>query len=45
MASSGWRQVTHAVTSGHSYTLTLTNRDDNFAGDPTFTLFDDAGVS
>jgi len=45
VASSGWRQVTHAVTSGHSYTLTLTNRDDNYPGDPTFTLFDDASVS
>jgi hypothetical protein len=44
VASSGWRQVTHAVTSGHSYTLTLTNRDDNFPGDPTYTLFDDASV-
>jgi hypothetical protein len=44
VASSGWRQVTHAVTSGHSYTLTLTNRDDNYPGDPTFTLFDDASV-
>ena len=44
VASSGWRQVTHAVTSGHSYTLTLTNRDDNYPGDPTYTLFDDASV-
>jgi hypothetical protein len=44
VASSGWRQVTHAVTSGHSYTLTLTSRDDNYPGDPTYTLFDDASV-
>jgi len=44
VASSGWRQVTHAVTSGHSYTLTLTSRDDNYPGDPTFTLFDDVSV-
>jgi hypothetical protein len=42
--TSGWRQVTHAVTSGHSYTLTLTSRDDNYPGDPTYTLFDDASV-
>jgi hypothetical protein len=45
VSHSGWKQVTHAVTSGHSYTLTLRNRDDNFPTDPTFTLFDDAGVS
>ena len=45
VANSGWKQVTHAVTSGHSYTLTLRNRDDNYPGDPTYTLFDDAGVS
>jgi serine protease len=45
VANSGWRQLTHAVTSGHSYTLTLRNRDDNYPGDPTYTLYDDAGVS
>jgi hypothetical protein len=45
VANSGWKQVTHAVTSGHSYTLTLRNRDDNYPGDPTYTLFDDASVS
>jgi Putative Ig domain len=44
VASSGWRQVTHAVTSGHSYTLTLTSHDDNYPGDPTYTLFDDTSV-
>lgn len=40
-----WVQVTASVIAGHSYTLTLTNRDDNFAGDPTFTLFDDVAVN
>lgn len=40
-----WVQVTASITAGHSYTLTLTNRDDNFAGDPTFTLFDDVAVN
>ena len=40
-----WVQVTATITAGHSYTLTLTNRDDNFTGDPTFTLFDDVAVN
>ena len=34
-------QAVTAVTAGHSYTLTLTSHDDNFAGDPTYTLYDD----
>jgi hypothetical protein len=37
--------VTAAVTAGHSYTLTLTSHDDNYAADPSFTLFDDVTVS
>ncbi|HET9597357.1 MAG TPA: hypothetical protein VFP65_17335 [Anaeromyxobacteraceae bacterium] len=37
-------QVTATLTAGHRYTLTLTNRDDNFAGDASFTLFDDVAV-
>ncbi len=41
VANSGWKQVSTTVTSGHNYTLTLTSRDDNFAGDPTFTRYDD----
>ena len=40
----GWKQVSATLTAGHSYTLTLTNRDDNYAGDPTFTLYDDVVV-
>ena len=40
-----WVQVTHAATAGHSVTLTLTSHDDNYAGDPTYTLFDDILVS
>jgi hypothetical protein len=40
-----WVRVTASVIAGHSYTLTLTNRDDNFPGDPTFTLFDDVAVN
>ncbi len=40
-----WVQVTASVIAGHSYTLTLTSRDDDFAGDPTFTLYDDVAVN
>ncbi|HJQ44202.1 MAG TPA: protease pro-enzyme activation domain-containing protein [Jatrophihabitantaceae bacterium] len=43
--SSGWRQVTKAVTALHSYTLTLTSHDDNYAGDPTYTNYDDVTLS
>jgi serine protease len=37
-------QVTAAITAGHRYTLTPTNRDDDFAGDASFTPFDDVAV-
>jgi len=40
----GWKQVTAAVTAGHSYTLTLASHDDNYAGDPTYTLYDDVAL-
>ncbi len=43
--SSGWTQVSAPVTAGHSYTLTLASHDDNYAGDPTYTLFDDVAFS
>ena len=36
-----WVQVSSSVTAGHSYTLTLISHDDNYAGDPTYTWFDD----
>ncbi len=39
-----WVKVTASITAGHSYTLTLTSHDDNYAGDPTYTLFDDINV-
>jgi serine protease len=42
--SSGWKQVNATVTAGHSYTLTLTSKDDNYAGDATYTKFDDVAV-
>jgi hypothetical protein len=43
-ATSVWTQVTAPVTAGHFYTLTLTNHDDNYPGDPTYTLFDDIAL-
>jgi len=45
VSSSGWKQVTKAITAGHSYTLTLTNKDDNYAGDATYTEYDDVTLS
>nr|WP_243639354.1 Ig domain-containing protein [Streptacidiphilus pinicola] len=41
VSNSGWTQLTNAVTAGHSYTLTLVSHDDNYPGDPTYTLYDD----
>jgi hypothetical protein len=40
-SSSAWTQVTSTVTGGHSYTLTLQSHDDNYAGDATYTRYDD----
>ena len=40
-----WVHVSGAATAGHSVTLTLTSHDDNYAGDPTYTLFDDVAAS
>ncbi|MEY9855011.1 hypothetical protein ABH935_000610 [Catenulispora sp. GAS73] len=45
VSSSGWKQVTSTITAGHSYTLTLTSKDDNYPGDPTFTKYDDVATS
>jgi hypothetical protein len=39
-----WKQVTATLTASHSYTLTLTNKDDNYAGDETYTYWDDVTV-
>lgn len=39
-----WANASHSVTPGHRYTLTLTNRDDNYPGDPTYTLYDNVSV-
>ncbi|WIG59096.1 MAG: Na-Ca exchanger/integrin-beta4 [Ktedonobacterales bacterium] len=40
-----WVKVSGSVTAGHSVTLTLTSHDDNYAGDATYTLYDDVAVS
>ena len=45
VGSSGWRQVSAAVTAGHSYTLTVTSHDDDYSGDATYTLVDDVVMS
>jgi hypothetical protein len=44
--STVWRQVSYdlAPNAGHSVTLTLLDHDDNFAGDPTYTLYDDVAI-
>ena len=36
-----WVQTSAAITAGHNYTLTLISHDDNYAGDATYTVFDD----
>jgi hypothetical protein len=38
--SGSWVQASASVTGGHSVTLTLSNHDDNYSGDPTYTLYD-----
>ncbi len=43
-ASFAWTAVNASTTAGHSYTLTLTSHDDNYAADPTYTLFDDVTI-
>jgi hypothetical protein len=44
VSNSGWIQVASPVTAGHSYTLTFVSHDDNYPGDPTYTLYDDVTV-
>ena len=44
--SGTWVQSSPAsLVGGHSYTLTLLSHDDNYAGDPTYTLFDDVALT
>jgi hypothetical protein len=40
-----WTNLTASVTAGDSYTLTMTSHDDNYASDPTYTLFDDVTLT
>ena len=40
-----WQQASAAATGGHSVTLTLSNHDDNYASDPTYTLYDDVAIA
>ena len=46
-ANAGWKQVTFDLTAsaGHSMTLTLASHDDNYPGDPTYTLYDDVVIT
>jgi hypothetical protein len=43
--NSTYQQVTASITAAHSYTLTLTNVDDNYPGDPSYTDVDDVTTS
>ncbi len=40
-----WTRASATLTASHSYTLTLISHDDNYAGDPTYTLYDDVTVT
>jgi hypothetical protein len=40
-----YQQLTAALTAGHSYTVTLTNHDDNYPGDASYTYIDDVALS
>ena len=43
--NASWVNVTGGLTAGHSYTLTLTNHDDNYSSDPSYTLYDDVAIT
>jgi hypothetical protein len=43
--NSAYVQKSVSIVGGHSYTLTLTSHDDNYAGDASYTKFDDVVVS
>lgn len=40
-----YAQVSAAITEGHSYTLTMTSHDDNYATDASYTKFDDVALT
>jgi serine protease len=39
-----WSSKSATLVGSHSYTLTLIDHDDNYASDPTYTLYDDVVV-
>jgi serine protease len=39
-----WSSASSTLVGGHSYTLTLIDHDDNYPGDPTYTLYDDVAI-
>ena len=39
-----WNSASATLTGSHSYTLTLIDHDDNYASDPTYTLYDDVSI-
>jgi hypothetical protein len=39
-----WVQASATLTGSHVYQLTLTDHDDNYATDPTYTLYDDVAI-
>jgi hypothetical protein len=43
--TNSWTQVSASLVANHSYTLKLTNHDDNYVGDPTYSMFDDIAFS
>jgi hypothetical protein len=43
--TNAWTNLTGSITAGHSYTLTLLSHDDDYSGDPTFTLYDDVTLT
>jgi hypothetical protein len=45
VTSTSYVHVTVSIVAGHTYTLTLTNRDDGAYASPTYTKFDDVSVS
>ncbi len=42
--SGTWNSVSAVLAGSHSYTLTLIDHDDNYATDPTYTLYDDVRI-
>jgi serine protease len=39
-----WNSASATLVGSHSYTVTLIDRDDNYATDPTYTLYDDVAI-